>query len=103
MQRRQFLSLLLLLVPSAAAQAQLVSVDKTFRVVRTDTLQNRIEVSPVDGGNTQTYILVNGYTRVTKQGQSVDWKDIPAGTIINVHGALTWDMKVKAQKIWYLD
>ena len=51
----------------------------------------------------KTYILVNGFTKVLHQGQPSDWKDIPAGTIINVHGALTWDMKVKAQKIWYLD
>src|SRR5579862_701243 len=88
---------------AATANAQLVSVDRTYKVVRTDLMQNRIEVAAVDADTTSAYILVNGYTKVTRQGQPADWKAIPVGTIINVHGSLTWDMKVKAQKIWYLD
>jgi len=84
-------------------QAQLLNVDRTFKVMHIDSNRYRIEVASLDGDHTATYILIYGTTQVTRQGQTVDWKHIPNGTIINVHGALTWDMKVKAQRIWYLE
>lgn len=105
MTRKRFLAAAVAALSLAAltpASAQLVTVDRTYQVVRVDEALNRIEVTAVGGDTTSAYVLVNGYTQVTRQGQPVSWKVIPPHTIINVHGGLTWDMKVHAQRIWYL-
>jgi len=90
------------LITILPAQGQLVIAKIKGTVKKVDTARSRLEV--VQEGNSEdniTYVLVDGFTKVSHNGRLVNWTKIPLGAKIKVEGGMTWDMKMKAKKIWY--
>lgn len=94
-----FLGSLVMVTP---ARAQLVIAKIKGTVNKVDVARNRLEV--VQEGNSPdnvTYVVIDGFTKVSHNNRYVDWKQIPVGSKIKVEGGMQWDMKMKAKKIWY--
>lgn len=98
-----FLAAIILLVISTAF-AQLIIVDRNLKVVKVDTLKNRIEITGVDEkpDKTRGYVFVDGTTTVLKDDKPFDWKKLEKGWIIRVKGGVRVDTNVNAKKIWVI-
>ena len=94
------------LLASAPAEAQLILVIKRYRVVAVEASRSVIRVVPADkegdddagsevfvGADTRMYVLDH-------QIPSFSWRLLQRGMKITVQGGLTWDLKVKAKKIY---
>ncbi|MBM3460494.1 MAG: hypothetical protein FJX76_00140 [Armatimonadetes bacterium] len=85
------------------ADAQLVVVDRRYKVTAIQPDRGVIKVSPADKDGTAADVLVDGNTKMyvlDKQVPSFSWKLLQKGMKITVHGGATWDLKVRAKKIF---
>jgi len=100
---------LMLLIAPLAADAQLVVVNKRYKVVALNPSKSIITVVPADkdpndAKNTSDVIVTNE-TRMfvfDKQIPNFSWRLLRKGMTITVHGGATWDMNVKAKKIYLI-
>jgi len=93
---------MLVLTAFSVARAQLVVVDRKMKVVKTDPVKYRIEITGVDDKPDRStgYVYVPGDTKCHKDGKLIDWKDLKKGWVIRVKGGVRMDMQVKAEEIW---
>ncbi|MFP4498345.1 MAG: hypothetical protein ACLFQV_09065 [Vulcanimicrobiota bacterium] len=98
------LCLLICFLVSSSAFAQLIIADGEHKVVKVDTIKNRIEITSVESkpDNTAGYIYVDGNTTTTKNGKLFDWKKLKKGWIIRVKGGVRFDMNVNAREIFVI-
>lgn len=93
------------LTPSPA-EAQLIVVNKRYRVVSVEAARSVIRVMPADkedDGSAGSEVHVAADTKMYVFDQpipSFSWRLLQKGMKITVQGGLTWDMKVKARKIY---
>ncbi len=96
---------LMLTASVASAQAQLIVSDKLLKVVKVDEIKNRIEITGTENkpDNTTGYIYLDGRTKVHRDGETFDWKQLRRGWIIRVRGGVRFDMNVNARDIWVIE
>ena len=99
------LSLLLVFLFARQAQAQLVTVDKSVKVVKTDREKWRIEITAIDKKPdvATDYVFILEETECIKDGKPFNWEDIQKGWVIRVKGSLRFDTHINAKKIWVVD
>lgn len=102
------MALLLLLAP-LSADAQLVVVNKRYKVVDLNPSKSIIRVVPVDkdpnDARDTSDVIVTNETRMfvlDKQIPNFSWRLLRKGMTITVHGGATWNMNVKAKKIYLI-
>jgi len=114
MRRRVLVLALLVLFPTVVgfllapsrADAQLVVVVKRYRVVGVEASRSVIRVVPADQESNEgsgSEVRVGADTRMyvfDHEIPSFSWRLLQPGMKITVHGGLTWDLKVKAKKIF---
>lgn len=111
MNRRAILTVLLTLsaflaLPSAAS-AQIVTVDKEYRVLEVDSTHRLLKVADAEkeGDKEDATVLVTSETKLFVLGKELPnftWRLLRKGMKITVSGGMTWDLKVKAKQIHLL-
>lgn len=101
------LALSALLALTLAAPAQIVAVDKEYRVLEIDSTHRQIKVANADNSNDKVdaTVLVTSETKLFVLGKELPnftWKLLRKGMKITVSGGMTWDLKVKAKQIHLL-
>ncbi len=87
-------------IPPERASAQLVMVDKVVKITKVDIQRSRLEVGTTSKGDeTMMYVLVDGFTKVTHDGNPISWKQLRKGQLIRVVGGLTFELRISAKKI----
>ena len=84
-----------------AREAKGLKFAEVYKVLKVDEQKMRIEVCRPDQGKTQTYILISMETKVYQNDAEIKWTQIQPNSVIKVEGGMTWDLKVKAKKIWF--
>ncbi|HEY3998724.1 MAG TPA: hypothetical protein VGO93_07650 [Candidatus Xenobia bacterium] len=81
------------------AQAQLVSVDKNYRITRVDYAENRIEVQYLNGKTVTLFVDIDGNTQVLLRRRPLYWKRLQKGWIVQVKGGLEFGGHIKGKTI----
>lgn len=87
------------------ADAQLVVVTRRYKVLGIDPDKSVIKVGPVDKDGESADVIVTSETRMFVFDQLVpnfSWHLLRKGMKITVHGGATWDLRVKARKIYLM-
>jgi hypothetical protein len=87
------------------AQAQLIVLNRVVRVVNVDPTKGIIEVAPLDEPGRDSDVVVDTDTRMfmfDKQVPSFSWHLLRKGMKIRVQGGATWDVRVRAKKVFIL-
>lgn len=107
MQSRRMIPALLvlaaLLATSVPTQAQLIVVNREYRVVSVDPGHNVINVSTADGKRDAGNVIVTRDTKLFVFDHPIpnfSWRLLQKGMKITVKGGMTWDLKVKARQIY---
>lgn len=108
--RRLLLFILILgggiaLLPVRSVHAQLIVLNRVVRVLRTDPVKGIIEVAPVGEAGQDADVIVDTDTRMfmfDKQVPGFSWHLLRKGMKIRVQGGATWDVRVRAKKIFIL-
>lgn len=90
---------------STPSQAQLIVLDRSYRVLKVDADKSVLEVGEADTGARDADVIIDAETRMymfDKQIPSFSWHLLRKGMKIRVHGGATWDARVRAKKIFLL-
>lgn len=100
------LAMLAFLLAPSPADAQLILVSKRYRVVTVDASRSILRVVPADkegddGDGSAVYIGADTRMYVfDRQIPSFSWRLLQRGMTVTIQGGYTWDMKIKAKKIY---
>jgi hypothetical protein len=90
----------------SSASAQLIMHDARYRVVQIDTVNNRVELTTLDGNPCRTirYAFVEPNTLVvTEHGRGIPYTSLQPGWVIRVSGGVRMDANITADKINVLE